>query len=74
MRVSITNFGCRIVSLEVPDRNGQNADVIPGFDSLAGYLAKNPCFGAVIGRYANRIAGGRYTHNGVELHQTQNQG
>lgn len=59
----ITNFGARIVSLRVPDRGGALRDVVQGFHTLADYLPENHAsdFGAVIGRYANRIAGGRFT-------------
>ncbi len=65
MRVSITNYGGRVVSVFVPDRNGKFDDVVLGFDDLQGYLGNNPFFGAIIGRYANRIAHGRFTLDGV---------
>ena len=55
MKVRVMNYGARVVSLEVPDRNGKVADVVLGFDTLAPYLVKNPYFGAIVGRYANRI-------------------
>ncbi len=61
IRARITNYGGRIVSLEVPDRRGDRDDVVLGFDTLAEYLAAKPFFGALVGRYANRIAGGRFT-------------
>jgi aldose 1-epimerase len=68
MTVSIMNWGARVVNLSVPDRDGKSADVVLGFDSLDGYLApensKNPFFGASIGRYGNRIAGGKFTLEG----------
>ena len=67
MEVAITNYGARVVSLKVPDRNGKIADVVLGFDSLQGYLGDNttnPYFGAIVGRYANRIAKGRFTLDG----------
>ena len=65
----ITNYGGIIVSLKVPDKNGHADDVVLGFDRLEDYLApayvKNKAyFGALIGRYANRIAGGRFTLDG----------
>lgn len=66
MRVGITNYGGRIVSLFAPDRAGQFADVTLGFDSLDGYLARNPYFGALIGRFANRIGGSAFKLNDVE--------
>ena len=71
----ITNYGGTVVSLTVPDRNGNLADVVLGFDSLAQYLAHpDPYFGALIGRYANRIAQGRFHLDGVEFHLDQNNG
>jgi aldose 1-epimerase len=65
MEVSITPYGGRVVSLVVPDRHGKLGDVVLGFDNLQGYLGDNPYFGALIGRYANRIAHGRFTLDGV---------
>ncbi len=63
----ITNYGGIVVSLKVPDRKGQFDDVVLGFDTLDEYVAGNPpYFGAIIGRYANRIALGRFKLNGVE--------
>ncbi|HYG82099.1 MAG TPA: hypothetical protein VD861_16995, partial [Pyrinomonadaceae bacterium] len=63
----ITNYGGIVVSLRVPDRKGQMDDIVLGFDTLDEYVAGNPpYFGAIIGRYANRIAKGRFTLNGVE--------
>ncbi len=70
IKVEIINYGARIVSIVVPDKNGAPADIVLGFDDLEGYLGDNPHFGAVIGRYANRIAGGRFHLNGrdYQLH------
>jgi aldose 1-epimerase len=71
----ITNYGGIVVSLRVPDRNGNLADIVLGFDSLAEYLANpSPYFGALIGRYANRIAKGRFHLDGFEYHLDQNNG
>jgi aldose 1-epimerase len=71
----ITNYGGILVSLAVPDRKGNLADVVLGFDSLADYLAHpNPYFGALIGRYANRIAQARFHLDGIEYHLDQNSG
>ena len=53
------SYGAIIVSLHAPDRSGHLDDVVLGHDDLAGYLAASPYFGAVVGRYANRIARGR---------------
>ena len=57
MTVKITDFGGIIVSIETPDREGRLADVTLGFDTLAGYLKNTTYFGALIGRYGNRIQG-----------------
>jgi aldose 1-epimerase len=57
MEVQIINYGAIIQSLYVPDRDGRSADVVLGFDDLASYKAPHPYFGAVVGRYGNRIAG-----------------
>jgi len=62
--VRITNYGGRVVSLKVPDRQGRLGDVVLGFDNLADYLKENPYFGALIGRFGNRIANGRFTLDG----------
>lgn len=70
----ITNYGGIIVDILAPDRNGKIADVCLGFDSLAGYLKNVPFFGAICGRYANRIANGRFKLNGVEYKLAQNNG
>ena len=74
MEVTIMNYGGVIVSLKVPDRKGQFADVVLGFDSFDGYLAKNPYFGALVGRYANRIGGAQFTLDGKTYHVPKNDG
>jgi aldose 1-epimerase len=61
MTVEIANYGGIVVSMVVPDRQGKMGDVVLGFDSLDGYLAEQPYFGAIVGRYANRIANGRFS-------------
>jgi aldose 1-epimerase len=61
MRVRILTYGGIIQSLRVPDRNGHLANVALGFDNLADYVAKSPYFGALIGRYGNRIAKGKFS-------------
>lgn len=64
MRVGLTNFGGIVTHIEVPDRNGALADVVLGFNDFVPYR-KNPAyFGATIGRFANRIGGGRFSLNG----------
>jgi len=74
MEVSITNFGGRIVSIYAPDRKGKFEDVVLGFDSLEGYCQKNPYLGALIGRYANRIANAEFKLNGVTYRLARNNG
>ncbi len=64
MRVDILTFGCVIARLEVPDRRGRIDNVVLGLDSLAGYALRSPHFGAIAGRYANRIARGRFAIDG----------
>ncbi len=72
LRARIMTYGAILVSLEVPDRNGALADVNLGFDGLAGYLGTHPYFGAIIGRYGNRIAKARFALDGVEYHLAPN--
>jgi aldose 1-epimerase len=61
MRVGILTLGCIIASLEVPDGQGHLANVVLGLNSLEDYTSRSPHFGAIAGRFANRIAGGRFT-------------
>jgi aldose 1-epimerase len=64
--LAITNFGAKIVSLMIPDKNGKFTDVVTGHSSIEDYLtSEEPYFGAVCGRYGNRIAKGRFTLDGV---------
>lgn len=74
MVASIMSYGATITSLEVPDRAGKSGDVVLGFDSLAGYLSKEPYLGAVVGRVGNRIAKGRFTLNGKTYQLAINNG
>lgn len=75
VEAKITNYGGILVSLKVPDRNGKFDDVVLGFNDLDTYLTKNnPYFGAIIGRYGNRIAKGRFKLNGVEYKLAVNNG
>jgi aldose 1-epimerase len=65
--IAITNYGARIVALIVPDNNDKATDVVVGFDSLQGYLNSTETYhGAIVGRYANRIAKGKFLLNGKE--------
>ncbi|MCA1577489.1 MAG: galactose mutarotase [Acidobacteria bacterium] len=75
MTVKITNYGGIVVSLTAPDRNRKFADVALGYNDLESYMNPPfPYFGAIIGRYGNRIAKGRFTLNGVEYKLAQNNG
>ena len=62
----ICNYGGIVTSLKVADKNGNFGDVVLGYDNLEGYIKSTPYFGALIGRYGNRIAGGKFTLNGKE--------
>jgi aldose 1-epimerase len=68
MEVKIMTYGGIIQSVRVPDRRGRFANVTLGFDNLADYVAKSPYFGCITGRYANRIALGTFTLDGVTYH------
>ena len=72
MEVCITPFGGRIVSVMVPDREGELRDVVLGFDKISDYQTIPTDFGASIGRYANRIGQGKFTLDGVEYQLPQN--
>lgn len=74
MIVKITNFGGIVTSIIVPDKNGNFEDVVLGFDNLEGYLGEHPYFGAIVGRYGNRIAKGKFTVDGEEYTLAVNNG
>lgn len=75
MEARITNYGGVVVSLKVPDRNKKFDDVVLGFDNLGGYLSKEDAFfGALVGRYGNRIAKGQFTLDGHVYHLPINNG
>jgi aldose 1-epimerase len=74
VEAKITNYGGILVSLRVPDRAGKLDDVVLGYDDLAGYLKGTSYFGALVGRYGNRIAKGRFTLDGVEYKLATNNG
>ena len=74
MVVQITNFGAKIVSIYVPDKTGVFADVLQGFDTIEEWLTGFPYFGAICGRYANRIAKGKFTIDGIEYKLPVNNG
>lgn len=70
----VTNWGGRLVSLMVPDKNGKMTDVVLGYDSIQAYIASTGNFGALIGRYGNRIAEAKFKLDGVEYTLPQNDG
>lgn len=70
----ITNYGGIVVSLKTPDRTGKFADVVLGYDTLDGYAKDQAHFGGIIGRYANRIARGKFRLNGREYTLARNEG
>lgn len=70
----ITNYGGRVVSLSMPDKAGKFADVVLGYDTLAAYEKDTVFFGGIIGRYANRIAKGKFSLNGKEYNLAKNNG
>ncbi|QIP87935.1 galactose mutarotase [Streptomyces sp. Tu 2975] len=74
IRLRVLSYGGIVQGLEVPDRRGRWANVSLGFDNLDDYVAKSPYFGAVIGRYGNRIAGGRFTLDGTTYRLPVNDG
>ncbi|MFO7905079.1 MAG: aldose epimerase family protein [Pirellulaceae bacterium] len=74
MEVAITTYGGIVVSLTAPDRDDHYADVVLGFDDLDGYLAGHPYFGAIVGRYGNRIAKGKFSIDGKEYTLATNDG
>ncbi|MEN7973980.1 MAG: aldose epimerase family protein [Verrucomicrobiota bacterium] len=75
IKVTVINYGATIVSIEAPDRSGNAVDVVLGFDDMAGYQsADNPYFGACCGRYANRIANGKFMLGNVGYSLAVNNG
>ncbi|MDZ7374308.1 MAG: galactose mutarotase [candidate division KSB1 bacterium] len=74
LKARIITYGAIVVSLEVPDREGKLGDIVLGYDKLEKYLADSPYFGAIVGRYGNRIAKGRFVLDGVEYQLATNDG
>ncbi|HTZ84168.1 MAG TPA: aldose epimerase family protein [Candidatus Acidoferrales bacterium] len=74
VEIKAMNYGGIIVSIKVPDRKGQLADIVLGHDKLEGYIPNPPYFGAIVGRYANRIANGEFTLDGKTYHLPKNDG
>lgn len=74
LSVQITNFGGIITTLNVPDKDGNFEDVVLGFYTIEEYIKKSPHFGCLVGRFGNRIAGGKFTLDGVEYQMAINNG
>ena len=74
LEARVTNFGGAIISLRVPDKKGQFADVVLGFDKVEDYTTNEPNFGVIIGRYGNRIGKARFTLDGQEYKLAANNG
>jgi aldose 1-epimerase len=74
VQVKITNYGGIVTSWMVPDKNGKQSSIVIGYDSLQGYLQKPPYFGALIGRYGNRIGNARFTLDGKTYTLAANDG
>ena len=68
LEVKVITYGARIQSIMAPDKAGQRADVVLGFSDIAGYESDEPYFGAVVGRYGNRIAKGQFSIDGQTYH------
>ncbi|MFJ4947719.1 aldose epimerase family protein [Streptomyces sp. NPDC088760] len=73
-RLKVLSYGGIVQTLEIPDRHGRHANVVAGFDNLADYVAKSPYFGALIGRYGNRIGKGQFTLDGKAYQLSVNDG
>lgn len=79
LEMKVSSYGGIITSIKMPDREGRSEEIVLGFDELSGYTNKayqeeGPYFGAIIGRYGNRIANGRFTLDGKEYSLAQNNG
>jgi aldose 1-epimerase len=72
VEVHVINYGAIITHLRTPDKNGKLEDIVLGYDKLEGYLNESPYFGAIVGRYGNRIANGKFTLDGTEYTLVQN--
>jgi len=74
LKARIMTYGAILVSLDVLDRNGKLVDITLGYDSLEEYLQESAYFGAIVGRFGNRIASGKFTLNGIEYQLATNNG
>lgn len=74
LQVDVINYGGIITRIETPDKNGKLDNIVLGMDTVADYEKYNPYFGAIIGRYGNRIAGGEFSLDGVRYQLAKNDG
>jgi aldose 1-epimerase len=74
VRVRLIDYGATLISVETPDRSGKDANITLGFKTLDGYLQRHPFFGSTVGRYGNRIAGGKFTLDGKTYTLATNNG
>jgi aldose 1-epimerase len=74
LKARVITYGAHLVSLETPDRDGKIADIVLGYDSLTPYTESNPYFGAIVGRYGNRIAHGTFRVDGKQYNLPKNNG
>jgi aldose 1-epimerase len=74
VEAQITNYGGIVVSLKTPDKSGHFDDIVLGYDNLDSYIKRNPYFGSLVGRYGNRIAGGKFSLNGKTYMLATNNG
>ena len=72
--LSIANYGCTIVAINAPDRHGNKTNIVTGFEDTDRYFEDHPYFGSTVGRFANRIAAGKFTLDGKEYILAQNAG
>jgi aldose 1-epimerase len=72
--INITNLGCTVTAIYTPDRNGVMKNIVAGFEDLKDYTSNEAYFGCVVGRYANRIAGGKFTLAGEQIQLSVNDG
>jgi len=74
VKVRLIDYGATLISVEAPDKAGKTANITLGFPTLAGYLERHPYFGSTVGRYGNRIAGGKFKLDGKEYSLATNNG
>ena len=74
VKVRLIDYGATLISVETPDKAGKTANITLGFPTLVGYLERHPFFGSTVGRYGNRIAGGKFKLDGKEYKLATNNG